>query len=80
MTDVAFGFGVPSILPHRVLNSARVKSVVQHFAVAGDPAEAGLNGTEHFAASSGWSLRMLVVVWRSQSECPFQAVSDRAKK
>jgi hypothetical protein len=67
-TVVAFGLKA-SILPQRVLNSARVMSLVQQLAVAGVPVagSAGVKGTEHFAASSGIA-RIFVVVCRSHCE------------
>jgi hypothetical protein len=46
---------VASISAQRDLNSARVMSLVQHFAVAPLPVAGsyGVNGSEHLAASSG---------------------------
>lgn len=58
-TVVAFGFD-ESILPHRVLNSAKVMSDVQHFAVAAVPLLAGLNGVVHLLLKL--VARMFVVV------------------
>ena len=57
-----------SILPQRVLNSARVMSDVQHVAEASASAEllAGENGLVHLEARS--VTRMLVVVCRSHCE------------
>ena len=68
-TVVAFGFE-PSILPLSVLNSASVKSDVRHSALASSPVAgfAGVNGTAHFLASSGFD-NTLVVVCRSFCEC-----------
>ena len=53
---------VASISAQRDLNSARVISEVQHFALAGVPVagSAGVKGSVHFAASSGL-VKMLVV-------------------
>ncbi len=43
----------PSILPHRLLNSARVRSLVQHLADAGWPLAAGVKGLVHLAPELG---------------------------
>ena len=59
---------VASISAQSDLNSARVMSLVQHLALAGEVALAGTKGSEHLAASSGRA-RMSVVYWRSQLEC-----------
>lgn len=50
------------------IHSAMVISDVQHIALAGDVAFAGVNSCEHFFASSG-RRRMSVVVCKSHKEC-----------
>ena len=54
--------------PHSDWNSARVRSYVQHVALAGLAPTAGRKGSEHLARRAGRS-RMSVVVARSQCEC-----------
>ncbi len=67
VTFVALGLKA-SILPQRDLNSARVMSDVQQFALAAVPLLAGVNGVVHLDARSV-RFRILVVVCKSHCAC-----------
>lgn len=66
-----------SILPVSILNSASVRSDVQHNADAGKPFVAGVKGSEHLEVRL--VRRMFVVVCRSHCECRHTSPRSLAK-